>query len=78
MIREWGKEDRDALRLWIGGNFYRAAFLIHHAPMKANTLDRILRGYHDPGALLTARLRDILERYPSGGALPHNSQLLVG
>lgn len=67
----WSGEDRKKLSLWIGGNQYRSAFLIHTTPIAPNTLERILKGYHDPGSLLAARLRDIIERYPQGSTLPH-------
>lgn len=74
----WGSDDRAKLKEWIGSNFYRAAFLVHSVPLKQNTLERIVRGYHDPGTLLAARIRDILERYPRGTALPHQTGLLAG
>lgn len=72
----WDGQDRKRLAAWIGGNQYRSAFLIHTVPIKPNTLERILRGYHDPGSLLSARLRDLIERYPSGSALPHPAGLI--
>ena len=78
MIDPWGKSDREKLAHWLSGNAYRAAFLVHAAPVKANTLERILRGYHDPGALLAARIRDLLERYPRGTPLPHAQALICG
>lgn len=74
----WGSEDRARLKDWLGENSYRAAFLIHAVPLKQNTLERIVRGYHDPGTLLAARIRDIVERYPRGTALPHQAGLLAG
>lgn len=78
MQSQWGSEDRARLKDWLGENSYRAAFLIHAVPLKQNTLERIVRGYHDPGTLLAARIRDIVERYPRGAALPHQAGLLAG
>ena len=72
----WSGDDRRKLAAWIGGNQYRSAFLIHTVPIKPNTLERILKGYHDPGGLLSARLRDMIERYPHGHALPHPAGLV--
>lgn len=75
-MSRWSGDDRKRLEAWIAGNHYRAAYLIHTVPIKPNTLERILKGYHDPGALMTARLRDILERFPRGERLPHPESLV--
>lgn len=75
-MRRWDGEDRRKLSEWVGGNAYRLAFLVHTAPIRQNTLERIVRGYHDPGPLLAARLRDLLEKHPRGAALPHEPALL--
>jgi hypothetical protein len=76
IVKAWGAADRENLRTWLGVNAYRMAFLVHTCPTTQNTLERISRGYHDPGALLGARLRDLLEKYPRGQGLPHDPGLL--
>lgn len=75
-VEPWSSQDRKRLQDWIDSNQYRAAFLCHVVPLKPNTLDRILRGYHDPSGLLRQRIRDVLDRYAKGQPLPHPQNLI--
>lgn len=72
----WDGKDRKALQEWTGGSVYRLAFLCHVVPVKLGTLERIIRGYHDPSGLLAQRLREMIARFPKGTKLPHPERLL--
>ena len=72
----WGKVDREALDAWLGANTYRLAYLVHEAPVSLQTLLRIRKGHHDPGALLSARLRSMLAELKSGKRPAHDPGLL--
>lgn len=72
----WGKSDREALDAFLGSNAYRLAFLVHETPVSLQTLLRVWKGHHDPGALLSARLRSMLADLKAGKRLPHDPGLL--
>lgn len=60
----------DELKIWIGDDEKRRAFMIKEAPIGESTLRNTMGGRYLPGKLLTRALRAVMKDYPKSRPLP--------